>query len=74
MDGNKAELLPLFLAMPLEQRSKHFADTAHTAEMFGVSQRTIQAWIECGWVNAVTVGKKHQVHLDSVREYVEKKN
>lgn len=70
----KDELLPLYFEMPEEERRKLFADTARTAEIFGVSQRTIQFWIESGWIRAITIGKKYQVYLNSVKEYISRKN
>ncbi len=75
MDSSaKDELLSLYLEAAEEQRRKLFADTAHTAEIFGVSQRTIQNWIECGWIRAIKIGKKHQVYLNSVMDYIKRKN
>lgn len=40
--------------------------------MAGVSQRTVQLWIDSGVVRAVPVGKKYRVLLESLRRYVEK--
>ncbi len=75
MQGHqKEDLLPLYFAMSDLQRREQFADTAHTAEIIGVSQRTIQHWIECGWIKSITIGKKHQVYLDSVRTFITSKN
>jgi excisionase family DNA binding protein len=70
----KEELLPLYLETSEEKRRKLFADTARTAEIFGVSQRTIQNGIEMGWIQAVKIGKKYQVYLHSVTEYIKRKN
>ncbi|MBS1807266.1 MAG: helix-turn-helix domain-containing protein [Acidobacteria bacterium] len=70
----KEELLPFYLEKTAEQRNKLFADTARTAEIFGVSQRTIQNWIELGWIQAIKIGKKHQVYLNSVTEYIKREN
>lgn len=71
---SKDELLPLYLELSEKQRREEFADTARAAKLFGVSQRTIQFWIECGWIRAVKIGKKHQVFLHSVTEYIKCKN
>ena len=70
----KEDLLSLYFEMLEEERHRQFADTAHTAEMFGISQRTIQHWIECGWIQSVNIGKKHQVYLNSVKEYLTRIN
>lgn len=68
------ELLPLYLELSEAERRKRFADTARAAELYGVSQRTIQNWIEWGWVQAIKIGKKHQVYLNSVTEFIKRKN
>lgn len=64
------ELLELYLSLPKEQREKRFIDTAQAAEITGLSVRTMQSWIESGVVRAVHIGKKYQVDLDSLREYL----
>jgi excisionase family DNA binding protein len=64
------ELLDLYLSMPFGERDERFASTARAAEIAGVSQRTIQLWIELGAVGAVCIGKKYQVSLDSLREWL----
>lgn len=67
----KDDLLKLFLSLPRPERLHQFADTARTAEMVGMSRRTIQLWIELGQIRAVRVGKKYQVLLDSVHGYLD---
>ena len=59
------DLLSLFLSLPKTERKTQFADTAQTAEIVGMSRRTIQLWIELGQIRAVRVGKKYHVHLGS---------
>lgn len=39
--------------------------------MVGLSQRTIQLWIEVGFITAIKIGRKYQVSLDSLRAYLE---
>lgn len=55
-----------------KQREQTFSDTAHAAEITGLSVRTIQLWIERGVVHAVPVGKKYQVELGSLRNYLKR--
>jgi excisionase family DNA binding protein len=64
------DLLDLYLALPTKQRYEQFAGTLRAAEMAGLAQRTIQLWVECGLIRAVFVGRKYQVHLDSLWEYL----
>ena len=65
-----SDLLKLYLSLPQYERRKRFADTAETAEIVGISRRTIQLWIELGQIRAVRVGKKYYVHIDSVHRYL----
>jgi excisionase family DNA binding protein len=64
------DLLVLFLSLSKTERKNQFADTAQTAEIVGMSRRTVQLWIELGQIRAVRVGKKYHVHLDSVHGYL----
>jgi excisionase family DNA binding protein len=64
------DLLDLYLSLPAKLRIERFADTAHAAQVVGLSVRTIQLWIETGSVRAITVGKKYQVDLESLREHL----
>jgi excisionase family DNA binding protein len=64
------ELLELYLSLPEKQREERFTDTARAAEISGLSVRTIQFWIESGAVQAVSVGRKYRVDLNSLREYL----
>lgn len=64
------ELLNLYLSLPKDARVKRFADTAQTAELIGMSQRTVQFWAEIGTIRAVRVGGKLKVDLDSVTTYL----
>jgi len=63
-------LLSLYLSLDKMERRKRFACTLRTAEMVGVSRRTIQLWIELGQIQAVRVSKKYQVYLSSVEQYL----
>ena len=65
-------MLDQYLSLPKKQREQRFMDTAHAAEITGLSIRTIQLWIERGVVHAVPVGKKYQVELGSLRDYLKR--
>ena len=67
------ELMELYLAMPPGQRDKMFADTARAAEITGLTQRTIQFWIETGAIQAVAVGRKYRVSLESLTGYLKRR-
>jgi excisionase family DNA binding protein len=64
------DLLNLYLSLPEERRRQKFAKTSEAARMVGLSQRTIQMWIEGGLIAAIKIGRKYQVSLDSLRAYL----
>jgi excisionase family DNA binding protein len=64
------ELLDLYLSLPPKRRGESFTDTAHAAEITGVSVRSIQFWIESGAVRAIAVGGKYRVVLDSLKAHL----
>jgi excisionase family DNA binding protein len=64
------DLLSLYLSLPEEKRKQKFANTSEAARMVGLSQRTIQLWIEVGFITAIKIGRKYQVSLDSLRDYL----
>ncbi len=64
------ELLEHYLALDDERRARKFADTARVAHFVGLSQRTIQLWIEIGLIRAVRIGRKYQVDLESVKAHL----
>jgi excisionase family DNA binding protein len=65
-----ADLLRLYLEMPRDQRHERFAGTARVARLTGLSQRTVLTWIGMGAIRAVSIGRKYQVDLDTLREYL----
>ena len=64
------ELLEHYLALDDKRRARQFADTAGVAHFVGLSQRTIQLWIEIGLIRAVRIGRKYQVDLESVKAHL----
>jgi len=64
------ELLECYLGLDDQRRSRRFADTARVADFVGLSQRTIQLWIEAGLIRAVRIGRKYQVDLESVKDHL----
>jgi excisionase family DNA binding protein len=64
-------LLNLYLATPSKQREEEFVSTARAAEVVGVSQRTIQHWIDFGDVSAIRIGKTYRVSRDSLLEFLQ---
>ncbi len=71
---SEEDLLGLYLTLSPEARKERFATTAQAAELVGLSQRTIQWWVESGKILAVSVGKKYQVDLQSLRGLLEAAN
>ena len=64
------ELLEYYLGLDEPLRARKFADTARVAHFVGLSQRTIQLWIEIGFIRAVRIGRKYQVDLESVKAHL----
>jgi len=65
------ELLRLYLSLPPASREKTFINTAHAAEITGVSMRTIQLWIETGAVRAIFIGRKYRIVFESLIAHLE---
>jgi hypothetical protein len=55
---SERELVNIWLSMSREERKQKFAGTARAAEMAGVSQRTVQFWIDAGYLMSLRIGKK----------------
>lgn len=64
------KLLDEYFALPVNQRDKLFANTARAAELVGLSQRTIQLWIDMGLVKAFFLGRKYMVSLLSLKSHI----
>lgn len=64
------QLLDLYLSLDPKQRAEQFAGTASAAEKIGVSQRTIQLWIEIGKIRAVLLGGKYTVFIPSLWQHL----
>ncbi|HSE23942.1 MAG TPA: helix-turn-helix domain-containing protein [Pyrinomonadaceae bacterium] len=64
------ELLELYLSLSPKQRDLKFADTASAAKITGLTQRTIQLWIEFGVIAAIPIGRKYKIELDSLIAYL----
>jgi len=66
-------LLEQYLAMTHMLRNQKFPTTARAAVVVGISQRTIQYWIEIGEIEAVYIGNKWRVNIDSLIEFLKKR-
>lgn len=64
------KLLDDYLELPPGERRHRFAETSRAARLAGVSQRTIQLWIESRLIEAVRIGHRYQVDLDSLKDYL----
>jgi len=69
-NGNNKDLLELYLSLTPKQREQKFADTASAAKITGLTQRTIQLWIEFGVISAIPIGRKYKIELDSLIAYL----
>ncbi|MEW6207698.1 MAG: helix-turn-helix domain-containing protein [Acidobacteriota bacterium] len=72
-DLTDEQLLDFYLSLPSKLRKDHFAETSQAAEMTGLSQRTIQLWIEGGLIRAMLVGGKYKVSLASLKAYLKRR-
>jgi excisionase family DNA binding protein len=70
LDSPEDNLLDLYLSLTCKERDARFVCTMRAAEISGLSVRTIQFWIECGYVQALFIGRKYRVDLDSLRQYL----
>jgi excisionase family DNA binding protein len=70
IEDSSEALLRLYLEMPRDQRHERFAGTARVARITGLSQRTVQAWIETGAIQAINIGRNYQVDLVTLRNYL----
>ncbi len=59
-DAEGGDLLDMYLTLPHKQREQRFADTASAARITGLTQRTIQLWIEFGAIRAIPIGRKYR--------------
>jgi excisionase family DNA binding protein len=69
-DSDSNELLNVYLTLPHKQREQRFADTASAARITGLTQRTIQLWIEFGAIRAIPIGRKYKIDLESLTAYL----
>ena len=72
-ESTDPDLLTFYLGLSPAKRKELFVDTASAADRIGVSQRTIQAWIDAGLVRAVPIGRKFQVELASLLGYLRRR-
>ncbi len=70
-DLSEKELLKIYLSTPTKQREQIFSDTAHAAEVTGLSRRTIQFWIESGAVKAIAIGRRYEIYLPTLTGYLQ---
>ena len=70
LDPTEEDMLDEYLKLSKQQRQDRFMGTASAAEFTGLSIRTIQSWIESGRVRAFALGKKYQLDVTSLKEYL----
>lgn len=69
-ESPEPDLLAYYLSLQPAKRNELFLNTATAAERVGVSQRTIQAWIDAGFIQAVPIGRKFRVYVESLLAYL----
>ncbi len=69
--GNKhQDMLGRYMGLSRLERRKFFASTIMAADIVGLSQRTIQLWVEIGAISAVRIGRNYRVYLPSLEEHL----
>lgn len=66
------QLLERYMALSEEQRKEEFFDTESAAATAGLSRRTIQYWADIGAVEAVFIGRKWWISVESLRDYIKR--
>lgn len=70
IESSSELLLEYYLSRTKNQRDQEFAETSRAAEIAGLSQRTIQLWIEIGAIRAIFIGGKYKILLGSMKSYL----
>jgi excisionase family DNA binding protein len=70
VDITDEELLDRYISLSEKERVEEFLTTEHAAEIAGMSQRTIQLWVDVGDLRAIFLGRKCRVHRDSLMAYL----
>ena len=69
-DETCADLLDIWLSLSENERKKQFISTSEAALLVGRCQRTIQEWIGDGRIQAIPAGKKYEVQIASLKNYL----
>lgn len=64
------DLLGQFLTQPKSLREERFIRTSRAADLTGLSIRTIQLWVESGYVRSFRIGKRYRIDKHSLMEYL----
>ena len=70
VDITVEELLDRYIGLSENQREEEFLTTERAAEIAGMSQRTIQLWVDAGDLRAIFLGRKCRVHRASLMAYL----
>ncbi|HKQ77282.1 MAG TPA: excisionase family DNA-binding protein [Blastocatellia bacterium] len=69
-DEAREDLLEQYISLSEDQREQEFPTTERAAKLTGMSRRTIQFWVECDYIEAIFVGKKYRIKLDSLMTFL----
>jgi hypothetical protein len=67
------DLLERYLALAADDRHREFLSTTGAAEFTGKARRTIQFWVEIGVVEAVFIGNRCWISVDSLKKYLKRR-
>ncbi len=63
-------LVQRWFSLSEKERGEHFIESNTASRLAAVSQRTIRAWIEYGHIRAIRIGKKYQIELESIKQFI----
>lgn len=69
--ANEEPLLKYYLSLSDFEREKKFAPPSSACKLVGRSPRTIQRWIEAGFIRAVYIVGRYQVEIASLKSFVQ---
>lgn len=68
--NDETALLEIYLSLNADERRHLFISSKTVADNFGISHRTLQRWIEEGYILAIRAGRKYQIYLPTVEDYI----
>ncbi len=64
------EAFERYWSLPRSERQKEYLSTFDAAQYFDVPQRTLQSWIDLGYVRVLPIGRRNLVELASIKTFI----